>query len=106
MREVDGQPVEKWKVPGETAIPRGVYRLTLEASPKFGPDTPSLHNVPGFKWIRIHAGNRPEDTEGCIIVGYKLSKEGLVVPGSTRPALSDLKAQLKAVSSEIKIQVV
>jgi hypothetical protein len=56
------------KVYGETAIPRGVYDLTLRDSQKFGL-VPWIKNVPGFEWVLIHWGNKPEDTEGCILVG-------------------------------------
>lgn len=95
VREIKGQPVERWKIKGETAIPYGVYKLKFENSPKFGPDTITLKNVPGFDYIRIHSGNTPNDTEGCIIVGYKLTdKTNFIVPGSTRPALRDLKIRL------------
>lgn len=42
IREVEGQPVSEWKVKGATAIPAGRYRITLEHSPRFGPDTIKL----------------------------------------------------------------
>lgn len=95
VREVPGQAVEKWKVKGETAIPQGSYRIALERSLKFGPDTITLRNVPGFSYIRIHSGNTEADTEGCILVGYKLHPSGVIIPGTTRPALADLKAVVK-----------
>jgi len=57
------------KVLGETAVPVGVYRVTLYDSPRFGLGTPMLLDVPGFRYILIHAGNGPGDTRGCILVG-------------------------------------
>ena len=87
--------VEKWKVYGETAIPRGIYNVVFANSPKFGPDTITLLKVEGFEGIRIHAGNSAKDTEGCIIVGYRITRGGIIVPGTTRPALRDLKLRLK-----------
>ena len=104
VREKDGVPVEKWKVYGETAIPRGTYEVVLQTSPKFGPDTITLLKVEGFEGIRIHAGNSAKDTEGCIIVGYRIGSGGVIVPGTTRPALRDLKKALKG-QNEITIQV-
>lgn len=94
VREQQGVPIEKWKVKGETAIPQGVYDLALEDSPKFGPQTITLLRVPGFSYIRIHTGNTAKDTEGCIIVGYKVTNEGIIVPGTTKPCLADLKQNL------------
>jgi len=64
-----GVPVSEWKKHGITAIPAGIYKLALVNSPKFGPDTLTLVNVPGFSEIRIHSGNDDADTEGCILVG-------------------------------------
>lgn len=69
FREVAGEPVEQWKIHGKTAIPEGRYRVTLEDSPRFGKNTLTLLDVPGFQYIRMHGGNTPENTEGCILVG-------------------------------------
>lgn len=68
-REKKDRPVGDWKVPGETAIPAGVYNVIVTPSQRFKRDLPLLENVPGFSGIRIHPGNTAEDTEGCILVG-------------------------------------
>ena len=57
------------KIPGRSAIPEGRYLVLITWSPKFKQWLPLLWNVPKFSGIRIHAGNKPEDTEGCILVG-------------------------------------
>lgn len=71
LREVYGRPVPSWKVIKETAIPAGKYRLAWTFSARFNKMTLQLLNVPGFEGIRMHAGNRREDTEGCILAGLQ-----------------------------------
>ena len=71
------------KIPGETAIPAGVYPMDLHATSalleryekRFGMVMPQkdgmirLNHVPDFSGVLIHCGNKQEHTEGCILVG-------------------------------------
>jgi hypothetical protein len=62
------------KIPKETAIPRGRYRVIIDWSNRFKRMMPHILDVPQFTGIRIHDGGviaEPIDTEGCPIVGYK-----------------------------------
>lgn len=63
------------KVFGETCIPCGRYEVTKTFSPHFGHDMYLVNNVPGFEGIRIHGGNVPADTEGCLLVGRILGHD-------------------------------
>ena len=78
------------KVHGETAIPAGEYELELVDSPKFGPNTLSLMDVPGFSLIRIHALNDDTETQGCIGVGRVLSGDKILHSGATLRRLKAL----------------
>jgi len=95
IREVEGEPVEAWKIKGETAIPAGSYRVSLEFSNRFGPDTLSIHDVPGFQYIRMHAGNTSADTEGCLLLGLQAGSASLI-GGTSRPAVELVKGLVRA----------
>jgi hypothetical protein len=51
------------------AIPAGTYKLDITYSPKFKRNMPEILNVPDRTGIRIHTGNIPTDSDGCILVG-------------------------------------
>lgn len=98
VREIEGLPVEKWKVKGVTAIPRGRYRVILTKSPRFGRMLPEVLNVPGYQNIRIHSGNRSTDTEACILVG--MQETGIDWIGNSREAeglvVADIQESINA----------
>ena len=71
------EDILKLKVKGETAIPTGIYEVTITYSPKYKRLMPLINNVKGYSGIRIHSGNTAKDTEGCLIVG-KNTKVGMV----------------------------
>lgn len=105
VREVAGEPVAKWKVLHETAIPVGTYDVTVTFSPHFKRDTPAINNVPGFEYIRIHPGNFAKDTEGCLLVGETENvSDGNI--GSSIAAFNTLLIKIqKAISTGKKVTI-
>ena len=61
------------KVYGDTCIPYGTYKLTVTYSPKFKRELILINNVPEFSGVRIHRGNYPKDSMGCILVGERFA---------------------------------
>lgn len=68
------------KIPGETRIPPGRYKIELRRthsgmnkrySKRFSWHRGMLwlRRVPNFRWIYIHVGNKDDDSEGCLLVG-------------------------------------
>lgn len=87
VREIEGQPVEDWKIPRQTAIPAGTYAVEITPSARFKRDMMQVMDVPGFAGIRIHAGNTSLDTEGCLLVGDSYNPEIPDWIGGSRSAL-------------------
>jgi len=92
------------KVPGETAIPGGTYKIVINHSNRFGRKLPLLENVPNFEGIRIHIGNWPKDTAGCILVGKERGKDFIGKSGDAFKALFD-KIQAAIADEEVFIKI-
>lgn len=88
------------KIHGETAIPEGIYEVSITFSDKFKKQLPLLNKVPGFDGIRIHSGNTKADTEGCILVGQSKSQDFV---GGSRAAFNVLFPKLQAALKKEKI---
>lgn len=88
FRELPNLPVLKWKIGGQSAIPMGLYDVTVDMSTRFKRLMPHILNVPGFDGVRIHSGNTDADTEGCILVGW--TKNGDDFIGESRKAFDAL----------------
>lgn len=96
IREVVGQPVSTWKIPGVTAIPAGRYAIAMTYSAKFRRVMPELVEVPGFTGIRIHAGNDAAATEGCLLFG--IQRAGVRIAESAA-AVAAVESQIVAARS-------
>ena len=73
----DLDDIGETKVYGETAIPKGEYKLILSISNRFKILMPEILNVKGFTGIRIHKGNSAIDSHGCIIIGMLQNNTGV-----------------------------
>lgn len=83
-------------------IPRGLYQVDWHSSPRFKKQLPRLFNkdVPANRYILIHAGNYPDHTEGCILVGRNYNNAGVF---NSREALNNL---IGLIRKDPKIQVI
>ncbi len=68
------------KIPKDTCIPTGRYRIRLSHSRRFNRTMPMIYNCSNgyelkgegisFKGIRMHGGNTSNHTEGCPLVAF------------------------------------
>lgn len=86
------EQIKSMKVPGETAIPKGTYKVTLDVvSPKFSKypfymkvcegKLPRLIDVKGYEGVFIHVADgikRDALLQGCIGIGNLSSEEYLI----------------------------
>jgi Family of unknown function (DUF5675) len=85
--------VREEKIPGQTAIPSGVYEIIINMSARFKRMLPLLLNVPNFSGVRIHPGNTEFDTEGCILPGLNTTATGV---GNSVKAMEKLQPMIQA----------
>lgn len=98
LPNVDGKP--------GSCIPQGVYVVNLTFSPKFSgdrefdelacrlgvlPNMPEVLGIPGRSSIRLHWGNDPANTEGCILLGETRSQDFV---GESRAAFASFFPKL------------
>lgn len=88
---------------GHPCISAGSYNVIFTPSPHLGYITPELENVPGRSDIRIHVGNFPRDTDGCILVG---SAKNINWVSSSKVAFAQLMTLLKTATDSITITII
>ena len=76
--------------PNISCIPTGEYTMQKVTSPRFGPDTWEVMDVPGRTHILIHSANWAKQLEGCIAPGRGLfaNLDGVT---NSRNALGELE---------------
>lgn len=108
--------IQSRKIHGETAIPRGTYRITLDVeSPKFsqypfymevcGGRLPRLLNVPGFEGVLIHVADgwkKDKLLQGCIGIGER-QPDGSLLKG--KETFRELYSILEGSSDNITITI-
>jgi len=103
------------KVKGKTAIPAGKYKVYMTFSTRFsrlqfyrenGVDLPLLEDVPQFEGVRIHVGNFPQDTEGCILVGQNTKKGYVGGSKTTYSALVKIITRSIANGEDVTINII
>lgn len=88
-----GNPVHE----GHPCIPAGAYRFKLTDSPAFGYVCPELLDVPNRSKIRIriHIGNFPKDSLGCILVGTSCPNPRKASIGGSKKAFDLMMAIIR-----------
>ena len=113
-QEMSIDQIQSLKVQGETAIPKGTYKVTLDVtSPKFSKypfymevckgKLPRLLNVPGYEGVLIHVADGPKRDkllQGCVGIG-RLSAEEYLMNG--KEVFTELYNRLKGNNIELEI---
>lgn len=95
----------KEKIYGRTAISRGTYPLEVTFSQRFQRELPYVAGVLGFEGIRIHGGNRAEDSLGCILVGQVRTATGIAQCASTVQRLISLIKACEDIGERVTLEV-
>jgi len=72
-------------------IQPGRYPVTITPSAHFGLLLPLIGNVPGRSGLRIHSGNVPDDSEGCVLVGQSRAVDSVL---DSRLAMAALQPKI------------
>ena len=80
-------------IPDTTAIPAGDYNVCIDFSQRFQKKMPHIMDVRGREGIRIHKGNNPTDTTGCILLGFQRGQDMI---WESEKAFNEFFAQLDA----------
>jgi hypothetical protein len=76
--------------------------MSLTMSARFGCVLPLPRDVPGFSGIRIRTGNVTDDTDGCILVGKRISGTKIA---ESRIAFRKLMATVQRAREELAIEI-
>jgi hypothetical protein len=96
--------IKEMKIPYETAIPTGVYKVIVNMSHKKR-ILPKLADVPGFSGILIHKKNTKSDNSGCILVGEHKVKGKVSNSTLYEKLLVEILTNAQEKGEEIKIRI-
>ena len=107
--------IQSIKVKSKTAIPTGIYTITLRVvSPRLskksaykfcGGKVPRLVNVKGYDGVLIHIGNTEQDTDGCILVGENKAKGKVLNSTDTFKRLYAILKQASDKNEDITLDI-
>ncbi len=86
----------------DSCIPTGTYICKPVNSPRFG-KTIEVTDVPNRSHILFHAGNSPDDTDGCILIGLNGSDNDKMWISNSRAAMKIFLEQLGNEEFELEI---
>ena len=107
--------IQAIKVKGKTAIPTGVYKITMRVvSPRLskksayrfcGGRVPRLISVKAYDGVLIHIGNKAEDTDGCVLVGENKVKGQVINSTDTFRRLYPIMEKASVANEDIWIEI-